>query len=83
MVLNVARFDDMLQPEEFIREFSPLTDELGTVVRMAYLYQTAKEADMLYEKRRSLDYESSSGGSGRSSSGGGGGHSGGGGSGIR
>lgn len=80
---DVVRLDDMLRPEEFIREFRPLTDELDEVVRMSYLYQTAKEADMIYERQRRLEYERSSGGSGRSSSGGGGGHSGGGGSGIR
>jgi uncharacterized membrane protein len=80
---DVVRLDDMLRPEEFIREFRPLTDELDEVVKMSYLYQTAQEADMIYERRRRLEYERSSGGSGRSSSGGGGGHSGGGGSGIR
>lgn len=85
MAPDMVRLDDMLRPEEFIREFEPLTDELDDIIKTAYLYQTKQEADMIYEREleRERQYERSSGGSGSSSYGGGGGHSGGGGSGIR
>lgn len=83
MAPDTLCLDDMLRPEEFIREFRPLTDELDDIIRTAYLYLTEKESNMLYERDREIEYERSRGGSGSSSRGGGGGHSGGGGSGIR
>lgn len=61
MAPDVVRLDDMLRPEEFIREFEPLTDELDDIIKTAYLYQTQREADMIYERDRKIEYERSSG----------------------
>ena len=83
---DVAKLNDIVQPEELFDDITPLTEALTTSILFAQSYMTFKERKEVeeWEARSSdMDYSSSRGWSGSSSYSGGGGYTGGGGSGFR
>ncbi|MCR4920819.1 MAG: DUF2207 domain-containing protein [Bacteroidaceae bacterium] len=82
---DVARLNELVKPEDLIRDIEPLADAIASTILFAHSYVTPEERKQIAKLRESSgsSYSRSSGGSGRSSYSGGGGHSGGGGSGFR
>ena len=83
---DVARLNEIVQPEQLLDDITPLTQALTSSLLFAQSYMTYSEKEEIRrqrERERAIEYSRSSGGSGSSSFSGGGGHSGGGGSGFR
>ena len=83
---DVAKLNEIVQPEELFDEITPLTEALTTSLLFAQSYMTykeKKEVEKWEARSHDIDYSSSRGWSGSSSYSGGGGYTGGGGSGFR